>query len=101
MGQEDEAMVGEAILDVPISYDALQWARWYEWPVAWWLCYWDGHGDWHQADFFQCHGCRRLVSWHAIRKGPCACGLGNRLSPVKMTPWRKAKLLLCPFLVRR
>ena len=60
------------------------------------LTYWHGRGEPEQHDYYRCHGCRRLVTWHAIRKGGCLCGLSNKLGPAVLTTWEKVRLLLLP-----
>ena len=86
--------------DLP-PYDPLRFARWYERAIARWLGAWHGHGDWHQADYFRCHGCRRLVSWNAIRHGGCGCGISGKLSPARLPWWRKLYIIVAPWMVVR
>ena len=65
-----------------------------------WLTYWHGQGTDEQWRYYRCHGCRRLVSWHAIRKGGCTCGLSNKLSPIGpplLSRWRIAALVFFPW----
>ena len=69
-------------------------------PIARWLDWWHGHGDWHQADYFRCHGCRALVTWKAIAHGGCDCKSSAKLSPVRMTRWIKCRLIFAPWTAR-
>lgn len=60
------------------------------------LVYYHGRGDPHQHDYYRCQGCRRIVTWHAIRRGGCPCELSNKLSPALLSRWEKARLVLFP-----
>lgn len=62
-----------------------------------WLVWWHGRGEAHQYQYYRCHGCRWLVSWHAIRKGGCTCGVSTRLSPARLTSWEMVRLVVLPF----
>lgn len=54
---------------------------------------WHGQPDAaHQFDYYRCHGCHRLVTWTAIKKGGCMCGMSNQLSPANLS-WRERLLL--------
>ena len=61
------------------------------------LAAWHGRGEPHQWQMYRCHGCRRLVSWHQIRRGGCDCGMSNKLSPTNVRWWELAQLLLTPW----
>ena len=74
--------------------------RW-ERPVQAWLTWWHGYGAWHQADYFKCHGCGRVISWHRIRRGGCGCQRSNKLSPWLLPWYRKLLLICCPWVVKR
>lgn len=65
--------------------------------VLQYLVRWHGRGDAHQHDYYRCHGCRRIVTWHAIRKGGCTCGVSNKLSPARLRWHEKLRLLCLPF----
>ena len=65
-----------------------------------WLHYWHGCGTEGQWDYYRCRGCRRLVSWNAIKKGGCDCGLSNELVPTgppTLGRWRVLGLILFPW----
>lgn len=61
------------------------------------LTRWHGRGADEQADYYRCRGCLRIVTWHAIRKGGCPCGISNKLSPARLSLWEKARLLMAPW----
>jgi hypothetical protein len=72
--------------------------RWIEDALLAWLTRWHGRGEAHQFDYFRCHGCRRIVTHQAIRKGGCPCDLSNKLSPARLRWWEKVRLVVAPWL---
>lgn len=62
-----------------------------------WLHWWHGHGEPTQHAYYRCHGCQRVITWQAIRKGGCTCGLGHKLSPARLSWWLKLRLIVLPF----
>lgn len=69
-----------------------------------WLTHWHGRGEPDQWAYYRCQGCKRLVSWKAIRKGGCTCGESNKLMPTgppSLSRWRIAALILFPWWVVR
>ena len=88
------------LLPMPKDYHPLDHAHWYERPLVRWRIWWHGFGQPHQADYYVCSGCGKLVSHSRIKKGGCGCQRSNKLQPVRMTAWVKFKILAFPFLVR-
>jgi hypothetical protein len=64
-----------------------------------WLAYWHGEGEAHQYQFYRCHACRRLVTYHIIRSGGCTCHESSKISPTKLGLLSKARLLYVPWSV--
>ena len=62
-----------------------------------WLQYWHGVGEEHQHDYYRCHGCRRVVTWTAIKHGGCDCGISTKLSPARLRRREKVLLVLWPW----
>lgn len=60
------------------------------------LTWMHGRGEAHQHDYYRCNGCRRIVTWHAIRKGGCTCG-ENRMRATYLQWWEKLRLILFPW----
>jgi len=77
------------------------WRTAVEPPLARWLQAWHGQGAPHQADYYRCHGCRRLVTHVVIRQGGCDCGMSNKLSPAVLRWQDKVRLLCLPWTLRR
>lgn len=66
-----------------------------------WLVWWHGAGEVHQYQFYRCHACRRLVTFHIIRSGGCACLESSKISPTKLGWLTKARILYAPWTVTR
>ena len=64
-----------------------------------WLRAWHGTGDVHQYEFFRCQGCRRLVTFHHISTGGCACRESSKVSPAALRWGDKTRLLYLPWMV--
>jgi len=64
-----------------------------------WLRWWHGEGEAHQYQFYRCHGCRALVTWHQIRAGGCPCHESSKISPTHLRLGAKARLLFLPWRV--
>ena len=64
-----------------------------------WLAYWHGEGEAHQYQFYRCHGCRRMVTYHIIRSGGCRCFESAKVSPTKLSVVDKVRLLYVPWSV--
>ena len=61
------------------------------------LTSWHGRGEPHQHEYYRCHGCKSIVTWKAIRKGGCLCGLSHKLGPAVLTWWEKTRLIMTPW----
>jgi len=64
-----------------------------------WLRWWHGAGEPHQYQFYRCHACRAIVTWHQIRAGGCPCHESSKISPTHLRPTDRARLLLLPWTV--
>jgi len=62
-----------------------------------WLVWWYGEGHAEQELFYRCEGCRRLISWSAIRQGGCVCGISHKISTTYVTRWERLKLIVTPW----
>lgn len=62
------------------------------------LTWWHGRGEATQYEYYRCEGCLRIVTWKAIRKGGCTCGMSHKVCPARLTWFEKARLILVPFL---
>ncbi len=62
-----------------------------------WLRWWHGRGTATQDPYFRCHGCRRIVTWVAIRQGGCTCQLSNKLSPAALRWHERVRLVVMPW----
>ncbi len=72
--------------------------RWYlDRALYAWLVHWHGRGEPSQHDYYRCHGCRRVVTWRAIKTGGCRCDLSHKLSPARLSWWDKTRLVLLPW----
>ena len=65
-----------------------------------WLNYWHGQGEAWQYRYYRCHGCRQVVTQHAIELGGCNCGLSKKVSPARLLFGDKVKLLCVPWTFR-
>jgi hypothetical protein len=82
------------------EHDTPPWwcPHWMEQRLEPWLYWWHGRpAEDHQFLYYRCRGCRRLVSWHGIRKGGCPCKLDPRLAPVGMTLRLMLRVVLVPW----
>jgi hypothetical protein len=75
---------------------AWPYRRWVEPRLAARLVACHGRGADTQAEYYRCHGCKRLVTWLVIKAGGCGCGMSNRLSPAVLTRWEMVRLVLFP-----
>ncbi len=67
--------------------------------VRQWFVYCHGEGEPHQADAYRCMGCRRLITWHMIRRGwRCPCGAGE-MRVARLRWYEKLRLLVLPWTV--
>jgi hypothetical protein len=50
-----------------------------------------------QYQFYRCELCHGLVTWKAIEKGGCPCGVGSRVRAAHLTLWEKVQLFVMPW----
>jgi len=63
-----------------------------------WLSYWHGdRAEEHQAYYYRCFYCRRLIAWTGIRKGGCPHEAEQKLSPAKLSRWEKLHIVCTPW----